>query len=913
MQTSDRTFLTRPLDEEISNQLQTNIDTGLASQEVHLRLKRDGPNILYKSNDGEMSFRRVFMNEIGEPMQILLITVGIGYAIWGELFDSLIVFAIILLMILIEILNEFRAKRAMQLLSQKVSRQCNVIRDGKIVNIENKDIVIGDVLVLKSGDIVPADARLIESYSLEVNEMALTGESIPVQKDSNAIVLSVENAGDCLNAVFATTSILKGRCTAVVFATGRNTEIGSVLSLAKEAGMNKKKTQLQKAMRSLAKYLTIAAIIVSVVIPVVGLIRRRPFSKMILAGLSLAFCLIPEELPILIKSVLAIGSLQLSKVNVLIKSLHAAETLGTVTHILTDKTGTLTYNSLRLANYTLGIDFMPDKVQSEKTAGKEALYKYWILSSDIELIDILGYLDAGNIEDIPLSNPFDIAIIRSAKDNLELQTIIRSSASILKDSLLEQDFPFDSHLKYSTKVRKIHDSTIVEIIRGAPEYIVEKCSSVYCSADSVPVSVDFKFKRKIVDLINIDADKGLRTVAIAMKIISSEEEQKDNYQFIGFFAFEENIRNGTRDAIRICREAGIKISIVTGDHELTASRVAHNIELSEDIDVVSCQNLSEIPEDEMLYYLQNPTVFARATPFSKYTICERLQAMEYRVAVTGDGVNDTAAISLADVGIAMGGGTDVCKEAAQVILLDDQFQTLATGILESRKLFDNLYKSIQFYLGCKLALVLLFTFSVLFNYEFPLTPIQTIILELFMDIGASTTFTTEKAESDIMKQKPRDPSAKFVDPFFIINVLKGSLSLTSCVLSCYLIGIYSIPSSDASAITVGQTMAFAGWIFGHLMLAMNSRTISQPILFHGILENKLFFVWASAAICTLFSVSYVPFLRRVMGTIPLDITHWLIVITISIVSTIWIEIVKLCLYFWHNNLSGNQRVEYQLV
>jgi Ca2+-transporting ATPase len=905
----NRQFLASPLNlAELDRLFDTDTTNGhgLTQEQALNKMQRDGKNIVFVRK--ELSFLKVFLNEVREPMILLLLAVGITYAVLSELVDSVIVFSIILAMVLVEVWNEYRAKKAVEALNQKVSKVCVVIRDGITTSIDHTEVVVGDLIVLRPGDIVPADARLINSHNLQVDESALTGEVVPVQKNAQAQIISVDYAPDCINAVFASTKILKGCGTAVVYATGARSEIGSIYSLAENEGENKKKTKLQNAMKSIAKYLTYAAVGVSILIPTFGWLRGRPFEKMFLSGISLAFCLIPEELPILIKSVLAIGALKLSRRNILIKDLHAAENLGTVTYILTDKTGTLTQRNLRLVKAVVPND-EPVPIESnqeinETTSDKEILYRNWVLSSDMIAKEIIDYLDGIKNELSALANPFDQAIADLAKQDTNLCEILRRSAAFLSLSSITEEIPFDSTQKFSSIIRNFPGTKQLEIIKGATEIILGKCS-LYMSSDQKEYPMDVQRKGNLSMILNQYAQNGLRTVGVAIR------ELEKPFIFVGFLAFEEVIRHNAKEALFSCKNAGIQVAIVTGDHELTTRRVANQVSLAnleEEINVVNSQEFENISDEQFKRFIVHPTIFSRATPLSKYQICKKLQDLEHRVIVTGDGVNDCAAISLADVGIAMGSGADVSKDAAQVILLDDQFSTLETAIEESRKLYVNLCKSIQFYLACKLALASMFAAAVVFNYEFPLTPIQSIIIELWMDLGASTTFTVEKPESDIMKQPPRNPKEKFLNKEFLKELLKGSLCLTFCVFGVYFIGLQL-----TKQVAVGQSMAFASWTIGHLILAMNSRTKSQPIIFHGLFSNKLYFIWAFGAITTLLLVNYVSFLKKVMGIITLSIMQWSIVIAFSIISSIWIEIWKCIRYYknltWNINAYSYERLE----
>ncbi len=657
-----------------ASELETNITSGLTQRRCDELMQKYGPtpNKLYEIK--QISFFKTFLNEIREPLMILLLVIAVFYAIWGEFLDSIIVFIIISLMAVVEVSNEYRAKKAVLLLGQSVKRNCTVRRDDTLVQINHDHVLLGDILVLAVGQYIPADARIIDCQSLQVNESILTGESIPVDKSPD-------------DHLYAGTFISKGKCTALVYAIGKSTQVGSnFVLLDKIRETHDIKTPLQVSMKQIAKYLTIVAIVSSIIVPLIGWLRGAAIKPMILYGLSLAFCLIPEELPILIKSVLAIGSLDLSKKNVLIKKLNAAEMLGCVTFILTDKTGTLTRNQLELSKC----------IVPNGTTERELIIN-WILASDMESTTLSMFV---NEHSLPTSiDPFETAMLTYLQNNNQY-SVVQEALLIMEQEQHVQYIPFDNETKISTVIRGRNN----RFIKGAPDVVMSQCTGdLYSSLQTC-------------------TKQGLRVIAVAYG--------KESLVLSGLLAFEDPCRNGVQEQIQVCKQAGIHVSMITGDHDMTAlsiadkTRILPKEEYAQDAILVHDQ-LVQLSDDQLQEIVDRVSVYARATPVDKYRVCNALQQQGHIVAVTGDGVNDAIALASAHVGVAMGkSGSDVARQAADILLLDDRFETLSLAIKESRKLYSNLVKSIQFYLSCKLGLLIMFSVTLAFGLPFPLTPIQ---------------------------------------------------------------------------------------------------------------------------------------------------------------------------------------------
>jgi P-type Ca2+ transporter type 2C len=801
--------------------MKNNIQTGLTAEQAQNLLNQFGPNQI--TTRQEIKFWGIVKEEVTEPMILLLLVVGFFYSIWGKLEDAITIFVVILLLVLAEVWNEYRAKKAISALSKIAAVKTKVIRDGKITEINSEEIVPGDILVLSLGTIISADAKIIQDYSLQADESSLTGEALAVEKNID-------------DQIFANTLIVAGEGLAQVTVTGKATKFGQIAALAKT--IKEPKTILQLAMKDLSKKLVWLALFFSISIPLFGILRGLDFKQMILTGLSLAFATIPEELPIIITMVLGLGAYQLSKKNFLVKKIKAAESLGNATVILTDKTGTITANKLKV------VSIFPQ--QAEKEIIKSAL---------------------AAITDMAL-NPIDQTILDYSQ-SIQLE---RDGDKIIKER------SFENGRKTKTIFREINN-TLQIFSSGAPEEIFKMCQGDKADWEN--------------ELTNETA-KGRRVIAIAHKILSSDEKNlgipqlEKNLTLIGLISLEDSPRPGVKDTINQAKKAGIRTIIVSGDHPQTVAYIAKLVGIPADKILIGPE-IDKLSVAELQDKVKNTSVFARTTPEHKYKLLKALQANGEIVAVTGDGVNDTLALKGADIGIAMGiKGTDAAKEAADIVLADDNYVTLTSGIFEGRKFFDNLSKGVKYYLSVKLALVLVFILPIILDIPLPFSPIQIIVLELFMDLAASAGFVAEPAEKNIFTRPPRNPKEKFINAKFLKNLSLASLSLFITVTATYLIALdLKLPLAQA------QTMAFIAWLIGHIFLAFTSRSDDETIISLKPFSNKLMNLWALATFVFLFILMLIPQLGSYFKLTPISAALFFIPLVISIVAIFWRELLKI--------------------
>ncbi len=852
--------------------LRSDADRGLPSAEAEARLREFGPNKLVQER--KLTFLAVFWEEIREPMILLLLVVGILYSVWGAARDAITIFSVITVLVLTEIFTEYRAKKAVNALRRLSPPTATVLRDGVASEVLTEHLVPGDVLLLKTGGLVAADAILLEAYGIEADESLLTGESLPVLKSPGALAADTPVA-ERRNIVFSGTTITRGKGTAAVMATGMATELGRIQGLVLEA--KEPKTPLQLAMKQLAGWLVYVAIFFSAVIPVIGIIQGKPYKEMVLTGLSLSFATIPEELPIIITMVLGVGAFALSKRGVLVKRLKAAETLGSVTVIATDKTGTITENRMRLA-ILCGLDgegatrsFDADNLSE----GDRLMLTIGMLTSDVLFAD-------GEFR----GDPMEVALYRAAEEAGLTQSGYEEGRK------LECEYSFDSIRKVGSSVYATGTGRVA-YVKGAPEAVLSRSERTLKNGQAVPLSPGDS--KAIADMVEHLAQEAMRVLAFAFREggdCSDVRGTEQNLIFAGLAGFIDPPREGVHEAVRATTEAGMRSIVISGDHPVTVKSIASQVGIDTSRGILTGSELDAMDDAQLREDLRSISVFARTTPEHKYRIVNALRSSGQVVAVTGDGINDAPALKTADIGIAMGEtGTDVARETADMVLTDDSFVSVVSGVREGRKIFDNLSKGVRYYLACKLALVLILVVPVILNIPFPLAPIQIILLELFMDIAASATFVAEPAEVQLMSRPPRDPARRFVDREMMQGIVAGSLSLAAAVTFNYLF-VYYTKGHDAS---LAQTVAFGTWLTAHVLLAINMRSTKEPLYRLGFFTNKAMLLWAALAIGFFALVTAVEPIRNVVRVVSLSWRYWLAILAVAGIATFWMEAKKLAL------------------
>jgi len=776
----------------------------------------------------KISFFGIAEEEVTEPMILLLLFVGVMYTAFGSLQDALTIFSIIFVLVFVEIWNEYRAKKAISALSELAAPRTRVVRDGVVVEVETEKVVPGDILVFTQGTRIAADCKLGVAFDVQVDESVLTGESLPKEK----------RVGD---DVFAGTLIVSGEGKGEAYATGGNTGFGKISALAQR--IKPPRTPLQLAMKSLSKTLAWVALFFSVIIPFIGFLRfgSHDLAQLILTGLALAFAAIPEELPIIITMILGIGSYRLSKKGFLVKKLKATEVLGDATVILTDKTGTITENKMQVAT----VYPQNEEARTLRTA-------------------------AAALTEMSLS-PTDKAVLEKANDlgvRADFGRVLRERG-------------FESGKRTKAVLRAANGGFLLSDI-GAPEEILSS------SHDNSALDEELRN----------ETAKGRRVIAVAEKAVAAKEadlpfaELEANWDSMGLVSIEDPPRQGVKETIEATRRAGIRTIMVTGDHPLTAVYIAKSVSIPSER-ALTGEELDRLSDEELQEVVKEVSVFARTTPENKYRLVKALHANHEVVAVTGDGVNDTLALKAADVGIAMGvRGTDAAREAADVVLTNDDFVTIGQAVFEGRKFFDNLRKGLKYYLSVKAALISIFLLPLVLGVPLPFAPIQIIVLELFMDLAASAGFVTEPAEGTIYRRRPRDPKAKFPDSRMIVEIAVSAASLFAAVMLSYFYARWQYPLD----IETQQTFAFSAWIMGHVILAFVSRSENEPLYILGPLSNRVMDAWAVLAFSFLLVAVNVPSVGLQLRLSTLTASQLGLILGFALLTIVWREIAKLLLF-----------------
>ncbi|MHB1414963.1 MAG: cation-translocating P-type ATPase [Chloroflexota bacterium] len=861
--------------DEVAARLETDPELGLADREVAARLGRFGPNKLVAER--RVTLLAVAREELAEPMILLLLLVGIVYSVWGEVGDAIAIFAIIAAIVCIEVFNEYRAKAAVASLSRLSVPTAPTIRGGTLGQVATEALVPGDLVLLRPGDRVPADLRLSEASALHIDESSLTGESVPVGKTTRPVPAATELA-DRANMAYASTLVVGGKGKGVVVATGMSTEQGRIVGLVREA--REPRTPLQTAMRDLSTWLVWVALGFSVLIPVLGYLFGQPIRDMILTGLTLAFATIPEEMPILITVVLGLGALRLSREKAIVKRLRAAETLGGVTTVATDKTGTLTENRMALHRaYFDGAFFGGEEIPSSAVGRR--LLEVGVLASDASAVAL-----GDGPEGTALGDPTDLAFVRAAEAAALEPAYLRGDGPVA-------EFPFDEGLRTATSAYRSGEGLLV-VTKGAAEAVFERCRWQLTAQGVAPL--DDRASKQALAAAEVLATQGLRVLGLAFKTLEGleagrglgREKAEADLILAGFVGLLDPPRPEVPSALSALRSAGIKVLMLTGDHPATARAIARDIGLDER-EWLTGQQIDDLSEGDLAQATEKVSLYARIAPQHKLRIVQALQSRGEVVAVTGDGVNDAPALKQAAIGVAMGEtGTDAAREAAGIVLVDDNFATIALAVREGRVLFANLRKAVRYYLSVKLALVGASLVAVLAQLPVPFAPIQIIVMELFMDLGASLAFTSEPPEGDVMDHPPRDPRRPFMDAAMRLGILAGGLTLGLETTAVYLWGWW-----QGGDVREAQTLAFAVWIVGHLALAMYMRSERQPLIGIGLLSNRAYLAWVAVALGLLVAAVYVPVLRETLRTAELSLGQWGVVVAVALITPVWMEILKL--------------------
>ncbi len=857
--------------EDVLKELGADKNNGLTSQEALNRLNKYGKNKI--SSKKKKSLIHQIFSQLKDVMIYILIAAAIISASLGEISDALIILLVVLINAIIGIVQESKAEKALEALKELSTPKALVKRDGELKEILSEEVVLGDIVILDAGRYVPGDLRLIETANLKIEESAFTGESIPAEKDSLFLSKKDVPIGDRKNMAFMSTLTTYGRGTGVVVGTGMNTEIGKIAKMIENE--KNEATPLQKKLSELGKILGILAISICLLIFTVSFFQGRNLLEMLLTSISLAVAAIPEGLPAIVAIVLALGVQRMVKKNAIIRKLPAVETLGSVSIICSDKTGTLTQNKMTIKNLYVNDSFFNDENFQSKSKESKLLINCMTLCND-----------ATYSEKNQTGDPTEIGLLEySFKLNIFKEDLENKYKRI-------DEIPFDSHRKLMTTVNIINDKTRV-FTKGALDSILPICNKI--QIDGKLLEFTNEYKNKILENSNIMSDKALRVLAFAYKDISKDNiilnSLENDLIFIGMIGMIDPPRLEVKDSITLCKRAGITPIMITGDHKNTAFAIAHELKIAEDISQsLTGKEIDKINQETFNKEIIKYRVFARVSPEHKVKIVKAFKSHGNIVSMTGDGVNDAPSLKAADIGVAMGiTGTDVSKGAADMILTDDNFKTIVSAIEEGRKIYLNIKKSIVFLLSCNLGEIITLFTAILLNWNSPLQPIHILWINLITDSFPALALGVDETKENVMDKPPRNPKESIFTKVDKFQLVINGLLIGGITLLAFKLGERLYKDSLLHA----QTMTFLVLSISQLFLSLSIRSNKKSAFSLGLFSNK-YLVYSIILGITLqvIIISIYP-IASLFKVTPLLLYDWIVIILTSLIPFMINEMLKL--------------------
>ncbi len=878
---------------EVLKELGVDPSIGLSDEEAKKRLEQYGLNKL--KGKPKKSIISLFLAQLNDMLiYVLLAAAAITFIISiiedsGEIADTIIILMVVVLNAVIGVFQEFKAEKAVEALQKMTTPKSLVRRGGKTLEINSEEVVPGDIVILDAGRYVPADMRLIESANLQIEESALTGESVPSTKNASAILVDPKTPiGDKANMAFLSTLTTYGRGEGVVIATAMETEIGKIAKILDDD--NEEMTPLQKRLEELGKILGFLAIGICALIFIIALIQKRDLFEMFLTAISLAVAAIPEGLAAIVAIVLALGVTRMSKINAIVKKLPAVETLGSVNIICSDKTGTLTQNKMTVVRqYTNNhlTDIPATETNLTATSDETDLIKSLVLCSDATYINGQGTGDPTEVALIILGDKFNLT-----RDDLNT-----------KHKRVSEN-PFDSDRKLMSTLNVEGNSYRVHT-KGAIDNILNISTTALVNGQRVPLTDELKadYLRKTEEM----SDAALRVLGVAFKdtdsVIAPEEMEKD-LTVIGIVGMIDPPRLEVKDSIHEAKQAGIRPIMITGDHKNTAVAIAKELGIAESIDQsITGAEIDELSDEAFAARINDYRVFARVSPEHKVKIVRAFKAQGNIVSMTGDGVNDAPSLKYADIGVAMGiTGTDVAKGASDMILTDDNFTTIVHAVEEGRNIYNNIKKSVIFLLSCNMGEVITIFLSILFNWPIPLLATQILWINLITDSLPAIALGIDPGDHDVMKQKPRNPKESFFARGAGIRAIVGGVLIGLFTLLAFYYGLwehgYQLGSEMLSeeileeALPYARTMSFVVLAASQLFYSLSMRSSTKSIFKIGLFSNKFLIGAIVVGILLQLVVITVPALATAFGVHSLSLVEWAIVIGFALIPLIVNEIIK---------------------
>lgn len=863
--------------EDVVKKLQSDTRNGLSSESAKRKLETEGYNEFQKKAHTSLLVK--FLSQFKSFMIIVLIAAAlvsgiVGYMDGEGFTDAIIILVIILLNAIIGVAQEAKAEKSLDALEKMSAPNCKVMRDGKELIIPSRELVTGDIVLLDTGDTIPADLRLIESVNMKVQEAALTGESLPVEKNTEPVSADA-SIGDRTNMGFSSCNVTYGRGKGIVVATGEKTEVGKIASMIQS--VEETKTPLQKRLDELGKYLAIGALAICALIFVIGVLYGNDILSMFMTAVSLAAAAIPEGLPAVSTVVLAIGVQRLAERNAIVRNLPSVETLGCTSVICSDKTGTLTQNKMTVTRIFMDGAYFDPSTDPEK-GRRMLLVKSAILANDAKI-----NIEKG--EQICIGDPTETALVDLGfKYNLDKKQTEEEYPRVA-------ELPFDSERKLMSTLHKKADG-LEMFIKGGLDELLDCCDRIDDKGVVRPITEEDK---KSLTEANLQmAGEALRVLAMGRKEVEnipdmiSHDTLEHGIIFLGMVGMIDPPREEVKMAVAECRRAGIKPVMITGDHKITATAIARSLGIMQEGDrSLTGREVQEMSDEELKANANSISVYARVAPEHKVRIVKAHQENKNVVAMTGDGVNDAPALKLADIGVAMGiTGTDVSKEAADVVLTDDNFSTIVSAVSEGRRIYANIIKAIQFLLSTNIGEVLVLFIAVLFNWATPLLPIHILWINLVTDSLPALALSVDPAEKDVMEKKPIDSNQGLLTKEFSLRIALQGVLIALLTLVAYHVGL-------ESSTEVARTMTFATLAFTQMTMIFSIRT-GYHAATNGLFSNK--YLWGAiiVVLIMMLTVLLIPSLQAIFKVTELSCIQWAWVTGLSFAALAISELVKFC-------------------
>lgn len=864
---------------DVLKELNVDPKVGLTTEEVNIRLEKYGQNKL-KGKPKKTLFQ-LFVAQLKDVLIYVLIGAAIINIIthWPHGFtDALIILSVVLINAVVGVVQESKAEKALEALQQMTTPKSLVRRNGEVIEVSSEELVPGDILVIDAGRFIPADVRLIESANLQIEESALTGESVPSEKNADFITNDEKiPVGDKENMAFMSTMATYGRGEGVVVETGMETEIGKIAKILDED--DNTLTPLQIKLDELGKTLGYMAMGICAVIFVIGLFQGRPVLDMFMTAISLAVAAIPEGLVAIVAIVLSMGVTRMSKINAIVRKLPAVETLGAVNIICSDKTGTLTQNKMTVVK-TYTYENLKD-ISSEKNQkanpDEAELIRSFVLCSDASI-------DSGQ----DIGDPTEVAlVVLGDKFNLEKNALNAKYKRVGEN-------PFDSDRKLMSTLNEEGSKFRVHT-KGAIDNILVRSTKILINGEIVDLTQGMK--NKILKVTEEMSDDALRVLGVAFKDVDnkiSPEEMENNLVVIGIVGMIDPPRTEVKDSIAEAKRAGITPIMITGDHKNTAVAIAKELGIATDISQsLTGAEIDEISDEEFAKNIGNYRVFARVSPEHKVKIVRAFKEKGNIVSMTGDGVNDAPSLKFADIGVAMGiTGTDVSKGASDMILTDDNFTTIVHAIEEGRNIYNNIKKTVMFLLSCNLGEVVCVFLATLFGWALPLVPTQLLWVNLVTDTLPAICLGIDPGDKEVMDKKPRNPKESFFSGGAGIRAIIGGTLIGTLTLAAFYLGMKHA-GDGVDKVTYGRTMAFIVLTFSQLFYSLSMRNTKKTIIEVGIFGNKFLLLSIMVGILLQIMIISTPFIASIFKVTQLNFFDWDIVMIFSLIPFVVNEIIKI--------------------